>query len=198
MKGVQTEADVELLRESLCQRFALPEPVSTPVLIAVSGLPGSGKSFFCRQLSERLSLPILESDVMRRRLYPTPVHDRPESERLFRACHLLIQDFLEKGVSIIFDATNLVERHREQLYRIADDTGAKLILVRVEAPPELVHKRLRRRKAGADAEDNSEADWDVYRRMSQSSQRIRRNHFAVDTSRDITPVLDKIVREVNR
>lgn len=198
MKGVQTEADVELLRESLCQRFTLPEPVSVPALIVVSGLPGSGKSYFCRRLSERLSIPIVESDVMRRRLYPAPAHDRHESDRLFRACHLLIQDLLAKGVSIIFDATNLVERHREQLYRIAESAGARLILVRVEAPPELVHERLRRRKAGADAEDNSEADWEVYRRMSQSSQRIRRNHFAADTSRDITPVIDKIVREANR
>ena len=31
-----------------------------------------------------------------------------------------------------------------------------------------------------------------------AAQRIRRNHFAVDTSRDITPAIDKIVREANR
>ena len=38
----------------------------------------------------------------------------------------------------------------------------------------------------------------VYQRMKPSVQRINRNHYAVDTSRDITPVLDKIVREVRR
>jgi len=34
--------------------------------------------------------------------------------------------------------------------------------------------------------------------MKLAVQRIGRNHYAVDTSRDITPVLDKIVREVKR
>ncbi len=34
--------------------------------------------------------------------------------------------------------------------------------------------------------------------MKPTVQKIYRNHYAVDTSRDITPVLDKIVREVNR
>jgi len=47
-------------------------------------------------------------------------------------------------------------------------------------------------------EDHSEADWAVFQKMKNSAQRIRHNHFAVDTSQDITPVLDKIVREANR
>ena len=72
----------------------------------------------------------------------------------------------------------------------------KLILVRVEAPPEVVHKRLKARLENSDG--NSDADWEVYNRMKPRVQKIRRNHYAVDTSRDITPALDKIVREANR
>jgi len=34
--------------------------------------------------------------------------------------------------------------------------------------------------------------------MKPAAQRIRRNHFAVDTSKDITPVIDKIVRRINQ
>jgi len=198
MNDVQTREDVQRLRQSLGDSCKLPEPSSTPALIAVSGLPGSGKSHFCRQLAGYLAFPILESDVMRRALNPTPTHSRAESERLFRACYALIEDLLRKGISVIFDATNLVEHHREQLCRIADNTETKLILVRVEAPPEVVQQRLRGRLAGIDQADNSNADWDVYQRMSKTAQRIRRNHFAVDTSRDIMPVINKIVREVNR
>ena len=195
MDDTQTRAAVRLLRESLGN---LPEPSVTPALIAVSGLPGSGKSHICRQLAARLQFPILESDAMRRMLFPTPDHGRDESERLFKACHTLIEELLRKGISLVFDATNLIEHHRERLYRIADITGAWLIIIRVEAPPEVVKQRLDRRRLRADPKDKSEADWEVYRRMSATSQRIRRKHFAVDTSRDISPVIDKIVREVNR
>jgi predicted kinase len=195
MNDTQATADVQLLRGSLGD---LPEPSVNPAFIIVSGLPGSGKSYLCRRLAERLELPILESDVLRRLLFPSPDHRRRESERLFRACHLLLEELLRKGIPLIFDATNLVERHREHLYRIADGTGARLVIVRVEAPPEVVRERLRKRRSENDLNDNSGADWEVYRRMSATSQRIRRKHFTVDTSRDIAPVIDKIVREANR
>lgn len=193
MAGVSEDA--EKLRQSLGQ---LPEPRVEPAFIIVSGLPGSGKSHFCRRLSAELSIPIVESDALRKVLFPSPGYSRSESNRLFEACHLLIDELLRKGIPLILDATNLVERHREHLYHIADRAGARLIIVRVEAPPEVVRQRLETRLSGADTEDRSEADWRVYQRMRDSVQRIRRNHFAVDTSRDIDPVIRKIVRQVNR
>ena len=101
---------------------------------------------------------------------------------------------LEKGIPLILDATNLSEEHREYLYSIADYRGAKLILVRVEAPPEVVYERLKRRMKGS--ESKSDADWAVYQRMKPLVDRIYHKHYAVDTSRNITPVLDKIVKEI--
>ena len=162
----------------------------------VSGLPGTGKSYFCIKLAERLSFLILESDTLRKTLFSAPSYSRQESSRLFQAVHLLIERLLKKGSSLILDATNLSERHRERLYHIADRLDAKLILVRVEAPPQIVHERLKNRLEGSEAK--SDADWAVYQRMKLTVQKIHRNHYAVDTSRDITPVLDKIVREASR
>ncbi len=187
--------DVQKLRESLGQ---LPEATVDPAFIVVSGLPGTGKSYFCRRLAERLPFPILESDALRKVLSPSPNYSPGESNRLFGACHLLIEELLRRGIPLIFDATNLVERHRERLYQIADRIGARLIIVRVEAPPELVRQRLQHRSAAVNPEDKSEADWMVYQKMRTSVQRIGRNYFAVDTSKDITPVINKIAREVNR
>jgi predicted kinase len=186
-------SDVQLLTESLGQ---LPEPVVKPAFIVVSGLPGTGKSYFCRKLAERLQFIILESDALRKALFSSPGYGASESGRLFRTIHLLIERLLKKGVSLIFDATNLSERYRERLYSIADHLDVKLILVRVEAPTEVVQERLKARRENP--ENKSDADWAVYQRMKSSVQKIGRNHYAVDTSRDITPVLDKIVREVRR
>jgi len=187
------DADVQRLTESLGQ---LPEPVAEPVFIVVSGLPGTGKSYFCSRLAERLPFVILESDALRKNLFSSPSYSSQESSFLFQAVHLLIEKLLKKGTSLILDATNLSERYREHLYRIADHLNVKLVLVRVEAPPEVVYQRLKAR--AGNPEDKSDADWAVYQKMESSVQKIRRNHYAVDTSRDITPVLDKIVREVNR
>jgi len=189
----QLISDVTRLTEGLGR---LPEPVVKPNFVVVSGLPGAGKTYFCSKLAERLPFVILESDALRKTLFPSPSYSPEESARLFRALHHLIERLLKKGVSLILDATNLSEQHRERLYNIADRLEVRLVLVRVEAPPQVVYERLRSRVGGASPQNNSDADWSVYQRMKPTVQRIRRNHYAVDTSRDITPVLDKIVREV--
>ena len=195
MESTQLISDVERLTQSLGQ---LPEPMVEPAFIVVSGLPGTGKSYFCSKLAERLPVIILESDALRKVLFPSPSYSLQESSRLFGACHLLIEGLLKKGIPLTLDATNLSERHRERLYSIADRLEVKLVLVRVEAPPQVVRERLETRRDETSSGGKSDADWTVYQRMRLSVQKIRRNHFAVDTSRDITPVLDKIVREVRR
>jgi len=191
----QLISDAKRLTEGLGE---LPESVVKPTFIAVSGLPGTGKSYFCNKLAERLPFVILESDALRKTLFPSPSYSLEESSRLFRALHLLIERLLKKGIPLILDATNLSERYRERLYNIADRLDVKLILVRVEAPPQVVYERLKTRVEGTSPGNKSDADWGVYQRMKSTVQKIRRNHYAVDTSRDITPVLDKIVREVRR
>jgi predicted kinase len=189
----QLISDVERLAESLGK---LPELVVKPTFIVVSGLPGTGKSYFCRKLAERLHFVVLESDALRKTLFPSPSYSLAESARLFRALHHLIERLLKRGVSLILDATNLSERNRERLYNIADRLDVKLVLVRVEAPPAVVYERLKARVGST--QGNSDADWSVYQKMEAGVEKIRRNHYAVDTSRDITPVLDKVVREVRR
>ena len=195
MKATRLADDVSLLRESLPP---LPEPVAHPALVVVSGLPGTGKSHFCRRLAEKLELVILESDSLRKLLFPSPTYGKEESARLFRTLHGLLEELLRKGVSVALDATNLEEHNREQLYHIADQAGARLVIVRMEAPPEVVEQRLQRRAKKEDQADHSEADWNVYTKMKPTADRIGRNHFAVDSSKDIAPVIDKIVRLVNR
>jgi len=187
----QLASDVQLLSESLGQ---LPEPAAEPAFVAVSGLPGTGKSYFCSKLAERLPFAILESDALRKVLFSSPSYSQKESSRLFRAVQHLIERLLKKGISLILDATNLSERHREYLYSIADRLDVKLVLVRVEAPPEVVRGRLETRLENP--RSKSDADWAIYQRMKPLAQKIRRKHYAVDTSRDITPVLNKIVKEV--
>jgi predicted kinase len=187
----QVVSDVEKLAGSLGE---LPELVAKPVLVIVSGLPGTGKSYFCRRLAERLPSVTLESDALRRVLFNLPSYSLPESAQLFKAIRLLIEKLIKKGVSLILDATNLSERYRGYLYSIADRLEVKLVLVRVEAPASVVKERLRARLRNP--EEKSDADWEVYQKMKPLVERITRKHYAVDTSRDIAPVLDKIMREV--
>jgi hypothetical protein len=174
----------------------LPEPAAEPFFITVSGLPGTGKSYLCRRLAEKMPAVLLESDALRKVLFRSPTYSFEESTRLFREIHLLIERLLSKGISVILDATNLSEKNREYIYNIADRLKVKLILVRVSAPPKLVRQRLQARQA--DPANKSDADWDIYRKMQITEEEIHRKHYTVDTSQDITLVINKIVREALR
>ena len=178
----------------------LPSPTGTPALIVLSGLPGSGKSYFCRQLAALLpSLVTLETDSLRGILFADPTHSGGENARLFRAIHRLMERLLAEGHTIALDATNLIRKNRRRLYRIAEQTGASLLILELTAPESVIRQRLSQREAHAAAgqatDDNSTAGIDVYERMIRSAQPIRRDHITVDTSQDIGPALTKVVAQ---
>lgn len=195
MIDTEVVSDTRKLTASLGQ---LPEPVAKPAFVIVSGLPGTGKSYFSNRLVKRMPLLILESDTLRRVLFTAPTYSAEESARLFLAIHGLIEELLKKGIPLVLDATNLSEANREILYHIADRVGAKLVIVRVNAPQAVVRERLRVRAEARTPENHSDADWEVYEKLKPSVERIQRKHFAVNTSKDINPVLDRIVREIKR
>ncbi len=136
----------------------------------------------------------LESDVLRRVLNPKPSHSKPESARLFSAIHLLCETLLREGHCVIVDATNLTEKHRQHFYDISDRTGVKLVIVQITAAPHVVKERLEKREK--ESVNNSDADWQVYKRMEKSVDKIRRKHYSLDTSVDYSNIPDEIVEEI--
>lgn len=173
-----------------------PSPINreSPMLVALVGLPGTGKSYFAKGLTQRVSFLVLESDRLRKALVPQPVYSPGEHSRVFAACHLLIEEYLAQGRRVLFDATNLTESFRRPLYHIADKLSVPLVLVRLTAPRKTVRRRLANRAGGLHVADNSDADWLVYCRLSPYEEPIRLRHFDVDSSRDISPVIEEIAR----
>ena len=184
-------SDADRLYDSLGE---LPEAGRNPVLVIVSGLPGTGKTYFSRELSKRLPFVTLESDALRRVLNPNPNHSKPENARLFSAIHSLCERLLREGYSVIADATNLTEKHRQHFYDISDRTGVKLIIVQIKAAPSVVKERLEKR--GKEAGNQSDADWQVYKKMEKSVDKIKRKHYSLDTSNEYSNILDEIVEEI--
>ncbi|WP_442817891.1 AAA family ATPase [Streptomyces sp. NBC_01591] len=61
-------------------------PVSSVAFVVISGLPGSGKSTLARSLARRLSLPVIDKDVILESLYDSlGVGDHAWRNRLSRA-----------------------------------------------------------------------------------------------------------------
>lgn len=170
------------------------EITAQPVLVLLSGLPGTGKSYLARLLVQKIPMVGVESDRVRKILFPQPSYSAEESLVVHRTCHTLIARFLAQGKRVLYDATNLVEFHRELVYRIAEQAGARLIIVRSVAQPEVVKERLtRNHERGA-----SDATWEVYLSMAKNEEPIARPHLVVDTTGDVEEAVNKVLRAIKK
>ena len=194
----QVLRDAAIMRQVLTGRSrpAVARGSAGPFLVMLSGLPGTGKSYFARELVKRLPFQVLESDRLRKALVPDPKYTPGEHSRVFAACHLLLEEFLGQGRRVLFDAANLTEIYRQPVYQMADRASAALMVIRFTAPEETVRRRLAERAAGLDPENYSDASWLIHTRLRQGEQPIQREHLTVDTCRDIDPVLEEIARLV--
>ena len=165
-----------------------------PALAVLVGLPASGKSRVAEGLRARTGAVVLESDALRRLLFPRRTYAAEESQRLFAAIHGAIDELLAEGASVVLDATNIAEAERAPLYQLAERRGVRLVLVRVTAPGTVTRRRLaRRERAGV---GRSEADARVYERMRSRVEELTRPHHLIDTSQEMGPALAAIAKEM--
>ncbi|HYM14833.1 MAG TPA: AAA family ATPase [Dehalococcoidia bacterium] len=169
-----------------------PRPVSSPAAVMLVGPPGVGKTAFARALRERTAVAVIESDAVREALFAAPTHGGAESAAVFEAIHAALRELLARGVSALLDATNLVERDRAVVYGIAEDLGARLIVVRVTAPASVVRKRL---EAGGER-GASRAGVAEFERMRRRGQPIGRRHHTVDTTGSTREAVEAVAREI--
>ncbi len=172
------------------------ETTAWPVLIMLCGLPATGKSYLARRLVEQMPFVIVETDFVRKTLFPSPTYSAEESNLVHRVCHALMEKLLRRGARVIFDATNLLEFHREKVYRLARSAAARLVIVQTVAPETVVRERLEKRKVARDPDDISDANWAIYKRMVSTQQPISHSHLTVDTSGDLEEAVSKILRMV--
>jgi predicted kinase len=160
------------------------------------GSPGSGKSYLGRTLSIALGALLIQTDAVRKEMFPDPNYSPREAAAVYAACHQQIAEALARGERVVFDGTNLREKQRSTLYTLADRAGAKLVVVVAYASEAVIRQRLRQRVEGRDPDDQSDADWPVYLRMRGSAEPVFRPHLVVNTTVSAEPVIRLLRHEL--
>jgi predicted kinase len=131
-------------------------------LILLGGPPGSGKSSVARALSARCGWALLRSDVVRKELagVPPDLHRRdalgrgiytPEATRATYAALLdRARDLLERGSSVVLDASWSAPEFREKARALATATRSTLRSYYLEVPAHVAARRLAAREAAGD------------------------------------------------
>jgi predicted kinase len=153
------------------------------------GAPGSGKSYLGRTLSEALGAELIQTDAVRKELFPEPRYTSDEASTVYGVCHRRIAAALAEGTCVVFDGTNLRERRRRTLYQLADRAKALALVIVAYASEETIRQRLAFRAAGGDPTDQSDADWGIYLRMRRDTEPVPRPHLVVNTETSPGPVI---------
>ena len=195
--GAAVRRDAEVVRRSL-DIYGPPDDKRNSFLVVLSGLPGTGKSYFAAELARRVPFVIVGSDRSRKALVPRPKYTRDEHARVFAACHRVIEALLTEGYRVVFDATNLTEAFRQTLYQIAERTGSVLTVLWFTAPKAVVRRRLDDRASGPNSDTYSDADWRIYSLLRPGEEPVQHPHLRVDSSQDIGPILEEVVQQVTQ
>jgi uncharacterized protein len=154
--------------------LALAERLRQPgdaIVIAMTGLSGSGKSTVARCLAETLGGVRVRSDVERKRLFGLVPNAASEgdiytAEATVRTYARLVecaQSVVSAGLPVVLDAASLRREERRTFRAVADRLGVANALVVCEAPLDVLRARVASRAAlGGDA---SEADLAVLERQ---------------------------------
>jgi len=146
----------------------------SPALIAVCGLPGSGKSTIARALSERSGFAVLNSDVIRKRLAgkaPTDragghwragIYTREFTAATYRALAEQAGAILRGGDGVIIDATLKDAAQRAMLCDVARAAAVPIVFAQCIIGDAEAKRRLEARAHQADAV--SDATWEIYLR----------------------------------
>lgn len=165
---------------------------AVPTLVALAGLPGTGKSHLAAAIAERHPAVVVRSDQLRKLLFTSPTYSGEESGAVYLTSYAVIESLLRDGHVVIFDATNLTRQGRRRLQNIAEQCGAGFRCVLTVAPPDVVALRLERRAAGQAETYSSDADWQVHQRLAGALEQTDASCTVVDTSGSIDGAIDDL------
>ncbi len=93
------------------------------------GFPGSGKSYFARQLAEHLQVAHIQGDRIRSELFTEPRYDKQENTIVTQLMNYMAEEFLNAGVSVIYDDSVIRVSQRMAVRDMARKKNALALLV---------------------------------------------------------------------
>jgi predicted kinase len=153
------------------------------VIVAVCGLPGSGKSYFAARLAERLDAVYLSSDKIRREMFTHRTYSDAEKMDVYR--EMIRRARKLPGKSIVFDATFFRRDIRTQF----QEAFPGMVWIEVTAEAEVIRTRLAVPRA------DSDADLRVHELIQSQWEPLEGNYLALrSTSDNIQDMLNRALQ----
>lgn len=180
-----------------------------PLLFITTGLVGTGKTSLAQNLSQRLGLVMISSDITRKKLAGIPVtehrfdkfkagiYSEDFTRKTYAEMFAETRKFLSQGQSVILDASFKKREDRLRAKDIADRMDADFLVIECILDEEIAKKRLEQRlKEGT----ISNGRWEIFRQQKQDFDQVvefsEESHIIVDTAQPLPKIIGLILKKV--
>ncbi len=114
------------------------------MLVALAGLPGTGKSTLGQVVAARLGIPVVSVDPIETAILQAGIaSDQPTGLAAYLVAETLAQRVLSTGIGVMIDAVNAVTPAREQWVQLAEQMDVPIKFIEVIcSDPELHRSRI--------------------------------------------------------
>lgn len=155
------------------------------MVILVCGLPGSGKSYFASRLAETIHAQYVNSDRLRKELFPKRSYSKSEKAKVYEILLNKMEEAINTKTNLVLDATFHLKAARKPF--ISKGKGS-IVFIKIQANEDIIRERLK--------EDRlfSEADLKVYRLIKKQWEPLEGPHLTLQSTNDnIEAMLQKAV-----
>lgn len=125
-------------------------------MVLVMGLPGSGKSYFAKQLSSEIAAKYVGSDSVRRKEGKTARYARSDKGRIYKQMVRIAEECIKNNQPVVVDATFHLQQFRDLFVSLSQKYFCPIHWIKVIADESLIKERMN------EPREDSDADFQVY------------------------------------
>ena len=144
-----------------------------PVVLIITGLPGTGKSTLAAALAAELGLSQLNTDLIRDELGLRGRYDPKTKKAIYDEMRRRASRELAGGQSVVIEGTFYLESLRDAFQQMANEAGGHIRWIELRADEATIRKRV------AAERTYSEADFDVYKKIKAIYEPLNRPHLVL-------------------
>lgn len=159
-----------------------------PLFILLYGFPGAGKTYFARQLCEHLQAAHVHGDRIRGELFEHPQYDKEENEVVGHLMDYMTGEFLNAGLSVVYDTNAMRAGQRRLLRDLARKTHTTPLLVWFQIDMDSAYARFSTRdRRRSDDKFAGPADQATFERTVGSMQNPQNEDYIVISGKHAFP-----------
>ena len=143
------------------------------MIILVIGLPGSGKSYFASRLAKMLKAEYVNSDRLRKQMFPNSAYSPLEKTLVYSAMLKSMHVSITRKRNMVLDATF---HKRETRNLFIKNTPVKIHFIEIWAKEPIVKFRLNKKR------DYSDADFKIHQLIKKEWEPLEIPHLILESS----------------